>query len=123
MRDLMTRRTTRMLAVSALVLVTAGATLGGAQAASARTPMINGDCAPVIFGLFMTGGQVEAIHDQACTQPDGETIINDWPVSLSRLVNGSWVLLGTGDGAVGHECVGTTKYEYSGAGSAVFACG
>jgi hypothetical protein len=124
MRELMTRRTTRLLAVSAVAVLTASTTLGSAQAASPRHPLINGNCSPINTGLVFSGNQVEALFDQVCTQPGGGTTITDWPVNLSRLVNGTWVVIASGDGVAAHECVGTTVYEYHGLGSTgTFACG
>jgi hypothetical protein len=125
MRGLMNRRTGRLLAVSAAALITAGATLGGAQAASLPTPQINGDCSPVNTSLVFSGNEVEALFDQACTQPGGATTYNEWPVNLSQLVNGAWVVIASGDGVAAHLCVGTTEYEYHGANNTTgtFACG
>jgi hypothetical protein len=120
----MNRPTGRLLAVSAAALLTAGVTLGSAQAASLPTPQINGDCSPINTGLIFSGNEVEALFDQVCTQPDGATTINDWPVNLSRLVNGAWVVIASGDGVAAHLCDGTTEYEYHGATTTgTFACG
>jgi hypothetical protein len=124
MRELMTRRTVRLLVVPVVALVTAGATIGSAQAASLRNPMLGTGCSPVNTSLVFSGNEVEALFDQVCTEPGG-TIINDWPVNLSRLVNGAWVVIASGDGVAAHVCVGTTTYEYHGASNATgtFACG
>jgi hypothetical protein len=123
MRELMNRRTARFLAVSAVALVTVGAALGGAQAASLQTPQLGPGCSPVVTSLTGNSVQVFASFTQTCTV-EGETIIHDFPVSLSRLVNGTWVTLASGEGVAAYECVGTTTYEYSGAGhTGTFACG
>ena len=124
MRELMTRRTTRLLAVSAVALITVGGTLGGAQAASLGTPQLGTGCNPVNTSLIFSGNEVEALFDQVCNEPGG-TIVHDYPVTLSRLVNGAWVVVATGDGVAAHLCVSTTTYEYHGAAGSTgtFACG
>ena len=123
MRELMTRRTTRLLAVSAVALVTASATLSTAQAASTRTPLLGTGCSPVNTSLVFSGNEVEALFDQVCNVPGG-TVIHDWPVNLSRLVNGTWVVLASGDGVAAYLCNGITQYEYRGETSTgTFACG
>ena len=123
MRELMNRRAARLLAVSAVALVTAGATLSGAQAVSRPNPLLQTGCDPVNASLVFSGNEVVAEFNQVCNEPGG-TVIHDYPVSLSRLVNGSWVVLASGEGVAAYLCVGTTTYEYLGAGhTGTFACG
>jgi hypothetical protein len=125
MRELITRRAVRVLAVSVVALAAAGATVGGAQATGAGKPQLQTGCSPVSATLTGSKAAVVATFEQECTEPGGEIIVHDFPVSLSRLVGGTWVVVASGDGVAAHECVGSTTYEYHGADgtTGTFACG
>lgn len=122
MSGLITRRAARMLAVSALALAAAGTAAGGAQAAGGR-PQLGTGCLPASRTLTGNSGQVVATYTETCNEPDGVNII-DFPVSLSELVNGTWVVVASGSGVVGHTCVGTAAHEYANSGlTGTYACG
>jgi hypothetical protein len=119
----MITRATRILAVPTLALAAIGAAAGGAQAAGAR-PQLQIGCQPAVESLTGNSAQVVASFTETCIEPNGVTRIIDFPVSLSEMINGSWVLLVSGEGVAAHECVGTVAHEYLGAGhTATFACG
>lgn len=128
MRALIKRRTTRLLAVSAMTLAMAGAAVGGAQAASTRAavrpvPMLPPGCTPYIT-VTGTSAYVAAYDEWVCYS--NHPYIINWPVRLSRLVNGVWVVVASGDGVAVYNCVGTTSYEYQGVpgySTRTFACG
>jgi hypothetical protein len=117
-----TRRATRMLAVSALALAAAGAATGGAQAASVR-PQLGTGCLPASRTLTGNSASVVATFTETCNEPGG-VVIHDFPVSLSELVNGTWVVVASGEGVAAHECVGTAVHEYTSGGlNGTYACG
>ena len=116
------RAAVRMVTASALALVACGATAAGAQAAAPRIPPPPPQCSTE-RGLSGNSTAVVALNQQICYGPTGTTVTK-YAVVLSRLVNGSWVVLASGTGEVYHDCVGTTSYEYSALGyTYTYACG
>jgi len=112
----------RLLTTSALVLTACGATAAGAQAAGPKVLPPPPQC-KLDRSVVGDSYQVVGIDEEVCIGPGGNSI-TPYPVVLSRLVGGTWVVLASGSGEVFYYCAGTTSYEYSANGvTGTFACG
>ena len=115
------RGTLRLCTASVLIFGACAAGLGSAQAATGQA-QLPPQCDP-IRGLTGNSTAVTGIDEEICIGSSGTTIYK-YEVTLSRLVNGSWVVVATGLGVATHDCVGTTSYEYSAVGlTHTYACG
>ncbi len=111
----------RLCTTTALLLAASGVT-AGAQAATPQVTPPPPVCTP-LRTLSSNSTSVSAISETICVGALGTTIIK-YAVTLTRLVNGTWVLVASGTGEVTHVCVGKTSYEYAALGfTATYACG
>lgn len=118
MPDPILGRLSKIVTGVALAVASGGLAIAVAVPASAAEP----GCTPVAGHYFYTDpSEILAYNQLSCA---GGKIVNQW-VSISELVNGTWVTVADGDGYATYQCEGSAEHEFSTTGSGTFSepCG
>jgi hypothetical protein len=101
-------RGSRLAAAAALIIASGAVSAVAAVPASAATGNGSPGCSVSSGYALLTGpSRISAHYTITCEDRTAAA-----PISIARLVNGTWQSVATGNGALIYICQGSTEYEY-----------